>query len=321
MADDKALGQNGLLYFWQQIKAKLAGKVDKVDGKGLSTNDYTTAEKNKLNGIEAGATKTIVEDVLTSTSTTNALSANQGKVLDGKIKALSDSMGELGYGDMMKATYDSDNDGVVDNAKKLDGQAASYYAKSDGTNIKTAFTAAASRVNIATGEALNVVLGKIAKWLGDLGTLAFKSSVAKSDLSSDVQASLNKADSALQSFTETDPTVPAWAKAATKPTYTASEVGALPSTTHIPSTVSELSDSGDYAKKSDLTNVYKYSGSVATYADLPTGLGPLTGASPVYNVESDNQNYAWTGTAWDPLGQVFTLDFITNSEIDTILAS
>jgi hypothetical protein len=29
----------------------------------------------------------------------------------------------------------------------------------------------------------------------------------------------------LQSFTETDPTVPAWAKAASKPTYTKSEVG------------------------------------------------------------------------------------------------
>lgn len=30
-------------------------KVDKVEGKGLSTNDYTTAEKNKLNGIEDNA--------------------------------------------------------------------------------------------------------------------------------------------------------------------------------------------------------------------------------------------------------------------------
>lgn len=28
--------------------------------------------------------------------------------------------------------------------------------------------------------------------------------------------------------TETDPTVPSWAKASTKPTYTASEVGAIP---------------------------------------------------------------------------------------------
>lgn len=33
----------------------LDSKVDKVTGKGLSTNDYTTAEKSKLSGIEAGA--------------------------------------------------------------------------------------------------------------------------------------------------------------------------------------------------------------------------------------------------------------------------
>lgn len=34
----------------------LAGKVDAVAGKGLSTEDFTTAEKSKLAGVEAGAT-------------------------------------------------------------------------------------------------------------------------------------------------------------------------------------------------------------------------------------------------------------------------
>lgn len=33
----------------------ISGKVDKIEGKGLSTNDYTTEEKNKLNGIEENA--------------------------------------------------------------------------------------------------------------------------------------------------------------------------------------------------------------------------------------------------------------------------
>jgi hypothetical protein len=33
----------------------ISGKVDKVDGKGLSTNDFTTTLKNKLNGIASGA--------------------------------------------------------------------------------------------------------------------------------------------------------------------------------------------------------------------------------------------------------------------------
>lgn len=42
--------------------------------------------------------------------------------------------------------------------------------------------------------------------------------IPKSDLASAVQTSLGKADTALQSFTETDPTVPAWAKTANPPT-------------------------------------------------------------------------------------------------------
>ena len=37
------------------LSAALAGKVDAESGKGLSTNDYTTAEKQKLAGIAAGA--------------------------------------------------------------------------------------------------------------------------------------------------------------------------------------------------------------------------------------------------------------------------
>lgn len=95
----------------------------------------------------------------------------------------------------------------------------------NGSNVTAAFTAATTRANIATGEKLSVLFGKITKWFADLGALAFKSTVAKSDLARDVQTSLGKADSALQSYKETDPTVPAWAKAKTKPTYTKSEVG------------------------------------------------------------------------------------------------
>ena len=42
----------------------------------------------------------------------------------------------------------------------------------------------------------------------------------------------------LTGFTESDPTVPSWAKQSTKPTYTASEVGAIPDTTHVPTEAS-----------------------------------------------------------------------------------
>ena len=41
--------------FATTIATQIGTKVDKVTGKGLSTNDYTTAEKNKLAGIATGA--------------------------------------------------------------------------------------------------------------------------------------------------------------------------------------------------------------------------------------------------------------------------
>ncbi len=47
----------------KQGKVLEDGKVDKVEGKALSTNDYTDEEKTKLTGIEALAEVNIVEGV------------------------------------------------------------------------------------------------------------------------------------------------------------------------------------------------------------------------------------------------------------------
>lgn len=55
-------------YTKTQIDNLLNNKVDKVQGKGLSTEDFTTAEKIKLAGIEAEANKTIVDNELNNTS-------------------------------------------------------------------------------------------------------------------------------------------------------------------------------------------------------------------------------------------------------------
>ena len=51
MADKKYTSDDNLLYFWLKLKEKLGGKVDKVDGKGLSANDYTDDDKSKLSAL------------------------------------------------------------------------------------------------------------------------------------------------------------------------------------------------------------------------------------------------------------------------------
>lgn len=82
---------------------------------------------------------------------------------------------------------------------------------------------------------------------------------------------------------ETDPTVPEWAKEEEKPTYTAEEVGALPSTTVIPSKLSELTADDEHETvtkgekkawnaKSDFSGNYEDLRGKPTIPTVPTKL-------------------------------------------------
>lgn len=67
MAGKKYLDSDGVKYLAQKIYTRMdnadANKVDKVTGKGLSTNDYTTNEKSKLSGIATGAQVNVIETI------------------------------------------------------------------------------------------------------------------------------------------------------------------------------------------------------------------------------------------------------------------
>lgn len=82
------LNSQGVSRLWQYITAALNTKVDKADGKGLSTNDYTNNEKNKLSGVEEGATRTEIADSLEETTKGKALDAKKGKELNDKINGV-----------------------------------------------------------------------------------------------------------------------------------------------------------------------------------------------------------------------------------------
>ena len=74
---------------------------------------------------------------------------------------------------------------------------------------------------------------------------------------------------------ETDPTVPAWAKAEEKPTYTAEEVGALPDTTGIPKNLSDLQDDSEHrtvtdAEKQSWNDKSDFSGNYEDLQGKPT---------------------------------------------------
>ena len=131
-----------------------------------------------------------------------------------------------GTGDMLASVYDPNNKhqdifAYVDNAIKdvkvttdatpTQGstnpvQSGGVYSAlanklgktGDGSNVTAAFSTATTRANIATSEKLSVLFGKIAKWFADLGALAFKDKVAKTDLTTEVQQSIDTAGETIQ---------------------------------------------------------------------------------------------------------------------------
>jgi hypothetical protein len=46
------LDDAGLVKLWQHIQARLSNKIDKVAGKGLSSNDFTNEDKEKLDSLK-----------------------------------------------------------------------------------------------------------------------------------------------------------------------------------------------------------------------------------------------------------------------------
>lgn len=58
---DEYMVLDGAVEHVGNTKVDLSGKVDKVEGKGLSSNDYTDEEKAKLAGIEIAADAEVTE--------------------------------------------------------------------------------------------------------------------------------------------------------------------------------------------------------------------------------------------------------------------
>ena len=96
---------------------------------------------------------------------------------------------------------------------------------------------------------------------------------------------------------ETDPTVPSWAKASSKPSYTASEVGALPDTTVIPSATSQLNNDSGYITSSAIpTNVSAFNNDVPYAVANAQGAAINTTAIPFATVDNTSTSTVFTAT-------------------------
>lgn len=283
----KFLDENGLLYLWGKLKNLF---VAKEEGKGLSSNDFTDDEKTKLAGIASGANK------YTHPSYTAKAS--------GLYKVTVDSTGHVSGA---TAVVKSDITGLG-----IPGQDTTYE------EMTGASSGAAGKAGLVPGPAA----GDQAKYLKGDGTWGTPTNTTYSNMTGASSSTAGKAG-----------LVPAPAAGKQTSYLRGDGTWAVPTnTTYSPATSSSngLMSSSDkakldafgaastYALKTDLSSVYKYKGSKSTYSALPTSGNT---AGDVWNVESDGMNYAWTGSAWDALGAAFSVENISNAEIDSILAS
>lgn len=285
----KYLDQDGLLYFWQQLKTLFAGKVDVVSGKGLSTNDFTNADQTKLNGIATGAQVNVLEGV-----NVNGTAAT----ITNKIAAVS----------VPTATSQLTNDsGFITSADVPEGAAASTTTPlMDGTaavGTETTFARGDHRHPTDTSRA--PLASPNFTGTPAAPTAAAGTNTTQLATTAFVQTAISGKQDTL-TFDST-PTSGSSNPVTSGGIYTA--LGNYLTTSVAAST---------YATKSEISTAYRYKGSVASVSDLPS-TGNTVG--DVYDVQATDMNYAWNGTAWDQLGGTFTIESISNSDIDTIMAA
>ena len=295
------LDKTGLALVWEKIKNALSGKVDKVDGKGLSTNDYTTTEKTKLAGIAEGAQANVLEGIQKNGQTVTVTNKIANISVPTATSDLTNDSGFITTSDIPEGAAASTTTPNMDGTASVGTELA--FARGDHIHPTDTSRASASDVTTLSGRVDDLETA--------VGTGDSKIATAIQGLDSSVTATTNQAISAV---TITDGKI----TASTKVT--------------IPTNTNELTNGAGFQTASDvssaintaLTSAMTYKGTKATVSALPSS-GNKVG--DLWHVTADGGEYAWDGSAWQEMGSVIDLsDYvedtdlvaITSTEINTI---
>ncbi|WP_405173799.1 hypothetical protein [Paenibacillus sp. FSL H8-0260] len=140
---------------WDKIDTTVGNKVDKVSGKQLSTNDYTTAEKTKLSGVATGANNYTHPTGDGNQHVPATGTSNNGKVLKAGTTAGSSSWGNVNGSEVVEdATH----------RFATDAEKATWNAKETTTGSQAKADAAVlpinNRLNTESLTAINLVAGQ-----------------------------------------------------------------------------------------------------------------------------------------------------------------
>lgn len=331
MATKKYLDYDGVAYFWEKIDARkqdklvagenvelvndtinhtttvnvdLSDKQDALTAAQLAAvnSGITSADKTKLDGIEAGAEVNVQSDWEQTDSTADDFIKNKPVIPEGAV--IYQTTGQNTDGAMsQKATTDA-----------LDGKQDTLTA---GDNIEiTNNTISATDTTYTAGNGLNL---SGTEFSVDTTVIATKASVdavdAKVDTKQD-QLTTTQLAAVNSGITSTDKTkldgIEAGAEVNVQSDWAQTDTTADDFIKNKPEvyTKSEID--------AKLTSAMHYKGTVATVAALPA----TAEVGDVYNVTETGDNYAWDGSAWDKLSGVVDLSaYYTKSEVDNLLAN
>lgn len=324
--------------------ASNANKVWKTDGNGApawrdDANTTYSAATQSANGLMSAADKKKLDGIATGAQV-NAVTS-----VAGKTGAVTLAKGDVGLGSVdntADANKSVKSAGTLTTARTIDGVSFNgganiiHYGKSDTVAATATKAVACTGFTLATGAWIAVKFGvtntaAVANLKLNVNSTGEKAIKYRGG---NLPAAGTLAANRVYLFVYDGTNYELIGDIDTNTTYSAmsaSELSTGTATTARLITAKVLTDQfaaksalANYALKSDITDMYKYKGSVANESALPTS-GQTTG--DVYNIEAAStyggagMNVAWNGSAWDPLGEIFNIDAITNSEIDTVVAS
>lgn len=160
----KFLDENGLLYYNQKIDTKLNNKVEKVEGKGLSEKDFTSAYEKKLNSLENYVLPTASAETLGGIKVGAGLSISEQGTLSATGGGTADSVAWENVQDKPTtiAGY-----GITD--AKIEGQAITL-----GSNSVTVPTNTNQLTNGAGFQTASDVQSAISEAVGDITGFKFQ---------------------------------------------------------------------------------------------------------------------------------------------------
>lgn len=344
----KYLDNDGVLYFWNKLKSYF---VKQESGKGLSTNDFTSTLKSKLDGIATGANKYVHPTYTSRASGLYKITVDAtghisqvASVVKSDITGLGIPGQDTTYSNMTGATSS-----VAGKAGLVPPPASgkqSAFLRGDGewanppnttygvvTTTTNGLMLATDKVKlngIATGANKTVVDSSISA----TSTNPVQNKVIHAYLEDMEDGLIAQMGSVLPEYPTTGKLTPYILQLQVDDLYgalnydlffgqpdiaTGNHDGFMSS--EMAAKLSQFQNASAYALKTDIVGMYKYKGSVANSSNLPTS-NQVTG--DVYNIVNVSSygpagtNVAWDGSKWDALGGLFEIESITNAELDSI---